>query len=165
MRIRVVVAVMVAASTAVFAACKGNAPQSSAQPSQSAPAASADTSHDGHAGNGRVFFVKPTNGATVKSPVQFEFGSEAFQISPVPAGEVTSARPGMGHYHLGVDTDCLPVGTVIPKADPWIHFGTGSNTIEYPMKPGMHKAVLQAGDDQHKTLPGLCETITINVTE
>ena len=141
MRKRMVVAGIVAASMAVVAACKGSSP--------------------------RVFFVKPTNGATVKSPVQFQFGSEGqgFQISPVPAGEVNSARPGVGHYHLGVDTECLAPGTVIPKADPWIHFGTGSNTIEYPMKPGMHKAVLQAGDDQHKTLPGLCETITITVTE
>lgn len=150
MRMRVVVVVIVAASTALAAGCNKGA----------------ETSHEEHAaGTGKVFFAKPTNGATVKSPVQFEFASEGFQISPVPAGEVTSARPGMGHYHLGVDTDCLPVGTVIPKADPWIHFGTGSNEIEYPLKPGMHKAVLQAGDDQHRTLPGLCETITINVSE
>jgi hypothetical protein len=153
---RVVIAVVVTASTVLVAACKGNAPQSESQPAQSAAPAAATP---------RVFFAKPANGATVKSPVQFEFASEAFQISPVPAGEVTSARPGMGHYHLGVDTDCLPVGTVIPKADPWIHFGTGSNMIEYPLKPGTHKAVLQAGDDQHRTLNGLCETITITVTE
>ena len=163
MSMRVVLAVIVAASTTLVVACKGNTPASSSQSAQSAAPAE---SHEGHAGGAtRVFFVQPMNGATVKSPVQFVFGSEGIQISPVPQGEITSARPGMGHYHLGVDTDCLPVGTVIPKADPWIHFGTGSNMIEYPMKPGMHKAVLQAGDDQHKTLTGLCETITINVTE
>jgi hypothetical protein len=161
---RVFVTLMIASSMALVAACKGN-PPASEQPAASAAPAAAAESHEGHTAGAKVFFVKPLNGESVKSPVQFEFGSGNFQISPVPAGEVTSARPGMGHYHLGVDTDCLPVGTVIPKADPWIHFGTGSNMIEYPMKPGMHKAVLQAGDDQHRTLEGLCETITINVTE
>ena len=28
----------------------------------------------------------------------------------------------------------------------------------------MHKLVVQAGDDRHATMTGLCETITVNVT-
>jgi hypothetical protein len=112
----------------------------------------------------RVFFMQPTSGATVKNPVNFVFGSESFTISPVPEGEVTTARPGIGHYHLGVDTDCLPTGQVIPKADPWIHFGKGNNTIEMPsLPPGQHKFSVQVGDDLHATIAGLCETISITV--
>ena len=77
------------------------------------------------------------------------------QISPVPQGEVKEARAGMGHYHLGVDTDCLPAGTDIPKAEAgatpgnagsWIHFGTGSNNIEMALTPGPHKFSVEVGD-------------------
>jgi hypothetical protein len=64
-----------------------------------------------------------------------------------------------------VDTDCLPVGEVIPKANPWIHFGDGKSVIEMQLTPGPHKLAVQAGDDKHATMTGLCETINITVTE
>ena len=109
--------------------------------------------------------MEPANGATVKSPVRLVFGSDVVTIAPVPPGEITEAqvRPNTAHYHLGVDTDCLPAGTVIPKANPWVHFGDGKNTIDMQLSPGMHKLVVQAGDDRHATMTGLCETITVNV--
>jgi hypothetical protein len=113
----------------------------------------------------RVYFVEPADGATVKSPVRLRFGIEGVQISPVPPGELTSARPGMVHHHVGVDTDCLPPGTVIVKAAPWVHFGDGKNEIDMQLPPGQHKLALQAGDDLHTTVAGLCSTITVNVTE
>lgn len=120
----------------------------------------------GHVG-GRVFFVEPKDGDTIKSMSTFRFGNEGVTVSPVPPGELTpeQVRPNMTHYHLGVDTDCLPAGQVIPKADPWIHFGDGKDTIEMQLKPGQHKLVLQAGDDLHRTVAGLCETITVTVIE
>jgi hypothetical protein len=31
------------------------------------------------------------------------------------------------------------------------------------MTPGKHKVVLQSGDDMHRTIEGLCQTITVNV--
>ena len=156
-------AIFVLATFAVAAAaCGGSSPQPE---SETAAAPAADAAHDEHAGGQRVFFVQPTNGATVKSPVQFVFGSEQVTISPVPPGEITTVRPGMAHFHLGVDTDCLPAGEVIPKAQPWIHFGDGKNTIEMQLTPGPHKFAVQAGDDLHATIAGLCETIEINVTE
>ena len=160
---RLVVAPVLAAFALTAAACGGSAPPES-QASAEAPAA--DASHAEHtAGASRVFFVQPTAGATVKSPVQFVFGSEQITIAAVPPGEVTTVREGTGHFHLGVDTDCLPTGAVIPKADPWIHFGDGKNTIEMQLTPGPHKFAVQAGDDKHATIAGLCETIEITVTE
>ena len=109
--------------------------------------------------------MEPANGATVKSPVHLVFGSEMFTIAAVPAGEVTTVREGTGHFHVGVDADCLPTGAVIPKANPWVHFGDGKNTIDMQLAPGPHKLSVQAGDDKHATLAGLCETISITVTE
>ena len=114
----------------------------------------------------RVFFVAPLDGdeILVDVPVVFEFGSEHFDISPVPE-EVEQARPAMGHYHLGVDATCLPAGELIPQAAPWIHFGDGSNTIEIPLEPGEHTFSVQIGDDEHRTMEDLCETITVMVEE
>ena len=142
------------------AACGSPSPSQSAQPAQStAPKASSAPAGGGGA---RVFFVQPKEGATVKSPVQFEFGSDQITISPVPA-TVETPRPGMGHHHLGVDTDCLPAGEVIPKASPWIHFGDGKTVIEMQLSPGPHKFALQLGDDQHRTMAGLCQVINVTV--
>ena len=113
----------------------------------------------------RVFFVQPQDGATVKSPVKLEFGAQDFTIAAVPQGTVTETRPSLGHYHIGVDADCLAPGTVIPRASPWVHFGDGKNVIDMQLPAGMHKLALQVGDDLHKTIEGLCTTISVNVTE
>jgi len=59
------------------------------------------------AGKPRIFFIEPKNGATVKSPVHLKFGIENYKIAAVPEGDVKTARPDVGHYHVGVDTGCL----------------------------------------------------------
>jgi len=147
----------------LISACSSGTPEST--PPASAPAASAPATPPASsaAAGPRVFFIEPQDGATVKSPVRLRFSTENFQIAPVPEGTVTTARPGMGHHHVGVDTDCLPPGTVIPKAAPWIHFGKGDAEMEMQLTPGTHKLALEIGDDTHTTLPGLCSTITITV--
>ena len=111
----------------------------------------------------RVFFVQPQDGATVKSPVRLEFGIENYQLAAVPPGTPTESRPNVGHHHVGVDADCLPPGTVIPRAAPWVHFGDGKNVIDMQLPPGQHRLTLQLGDDLHRTQEGLCSTITVNV--
>jgi hypothetical protein len=152
MRNRVVKVMVGVTFTMGVAACSSEAP-----PGASAP----------RTGTGRVFFVSPKNGATIKPLSSVEFGSEGVTVGAVPPGELKpeQVRPNVIHYHLGTDTDCLPAGTVIPKADPWIHFGDGKNVIEMQLTPGPHKLSVQAGDDKHQTMTGLCETINITVTE
>jgi hypothetical protein len=112
----------------------------------------------------RVFFVEPKNGATVSSPVHLKFGSSGTEISPVPAGDVTKARPGMTHYHVGIDQNCLPAGKTIVKGTPsWVHFGKGETEFDTQLTPGKHKLALQLGDDLHNTVAGACSVITVNV--
>jgi hypothetical protein len=114
----------------------------------------------------RVFFVEPKKGATVTSPVHLKFGSEGIEIAAVPKGDVTTARPGIGHYHVGVDQDCLPPAKTIVKGTPsWIHFGDGKSEIDMQLTPGKHKLALQIGDDLHNTLPNTCAVITVNVSK
>ena len=116
------------------------------------------------AGKPRIFFVEPKNGASVKSPVKLKFGIENYTISAVPDGTPTTARPGVGHFHVGVDTGCLDPGKTIVKGTPsWIHFGKGDSEIDMQLTPGKHKLALQIGDDLHNTMPGLCSTITVTV--
>ena len=117
-------------------------------------------------GKTRIFFVEPKNGATVKSPVHLVFGIENYKIAPVPEGDVKTARPGVGHYHVGVDTGCLKPGETIVKGTPsWIHFGKGDSEIDMQLTPGKHRLALQLGDDLHNTVKGLCSTITVNVMQ
>ena len=116
----------------------------------------------GQAQGPRVFFVSPADGATVSSPVAFEFGSEGFSLLPVPE-EVEQPRFAAGHYHIGIDTECLPAGEIIPQSAPWVHFGDGSSVFETLMPPGEHTFAVQIGDDEHRTLEGLCSTVTVTV--
>ena len=112
----------------------------------------------------KVFFVEPKNGATVTSPVHMKFGSSGTEISPVPAGDIKEARPGMSHYHVGIGVSCLPPGKNIVKGTPsWVHFGDGKSEIDMQLTPGRHRLALQLGDDLHNTLPGACQVITVNV--
>jgi hypothetical protein len=112
----------------------------------------------------RVFFIEPKNGATLTSPVKMKFGSEGIEIAAVPPGEVTTTRPGIAHYHVGIDQDCLPAGKNIVKGTPsWVHFGDGKDVFESQLTPGKHKLALQLGDDLHNTMPGTCQVITITV--
>lgn len=144
-------------ATLGVAGCAAEAPKEAASQAAAAPAATSASA--------RVFFVEPQDGATVKSPVALKFGVENYQLAAVPQGDVTEARPGMGHHHVGVDTDCLPVGSPIPKASPWVHFGDAKTAIDMQLPPGSHRLALQLGDDKHTTLTGLCSTITVNVAE
>lgn len=112
----------------------------------------------------RVFFIEPKNNATLTSPVHMKFGSEGIEISPVPPGDITTARPGKAHYHVGIEQDCLPAGKNIVKGTPsWVHFGDGKDVFDSQLTPGKHKLALQLGDDLHNTLPGTCTVITVNV--
>ena len=112
----------------------------------------------------RVFFIEPKNNATVSSPLHMKFGSEGIQIMAVPPGDVTTTRPGVAHYHVGIDQNCLAPGKTIVKVTPsWVHFGDGKDVFDSQLTPGKHKLALQLGDDLHNTLPGTCSVITVNV--
>jgi hypothetical protein len=155
---KIVNAVMLGLCTVIAAACGGaeTPPASTPAGTPAAPASPPAT---------RVFFVTPTNGATVKPMSTIEFGSSGVTVGAVPPGELKpeQVRAGTIHYHIAIDSDCLAAGTVIPKADPWVHFGDGKNVIEMSLPPGAHRLTVQAGDDMHRTIAGLCETINVTV--
>ncbi len=113
----------------------------------------------------RVFFVQPADGALVQSPVRLEFGAQDFRIAAKPEGTPTESRPDLGHHHVAIDADCLPPGTEIPSAAPWVHFGDGKNIIDMQLPPGPHRLTAQVGDDLHRAIEGLCATISVTVAQ
>lgn len=152
------------AGAMVLAACSNSSEP--AKPAESTPASAPAAAAKPAAGGARVFFIEPMDGASVKSPVHFRFGAEGITIAAVPPDPVTTVRPNTGHFHLGVDTDCLAPGTEIVKGTPtWVHFGKGDDQFDSQFTPGQHKVSLQIGDDKHVTMPGFCSTITFNVTQ
>jgi hypothetical protein len=127
-----------------------------------APAPAAPPSEgDNAATTPRVFFAEPADGMTLTSPVKMKFASEGVMIMPVPEGEVTTARPGVGHYHLAIDTDCLTAGTEIKTGEKWIHYSKGDTEADTQLSPGTHKLTLAIADDKHMQTEGLCKTITV----
>jgi hypothetical protein len=166
---RLLIANVVAALALAGAACKAEVTKESAT-TQSAPSSS--ELHDGHQAP-KVYFREPKDGATLssKQTVKFAFAAENYQISPVPA-DAKEARPNMGHFHLGVNTDCLAPGTTIPKAEEgdkpgtagkWVHFGKGTDTFEMALNPGDYTFSVEVGDDLHRAVEGMCETIHVKV--
>ncbi len=114
----------------------------------------------------RVFFEIPMNETDhpTELPLALTFGVENYEIGAVPE-TATTPRGGVGHYHLGVNAECLPAGEIIPSADPWIHFGDGSDGMEMQLEGGEYRFSVQIGDDEHRTIEGLCETITIRMED
>ena len=166
---------VIAAAALVFGVAAGactSKPAEEAKTSDTPAAAAPAESHEGHQA-AKVYFKEPKDGATVssKSTLKLVFGADNYQISPVPA-DAKEARPNMGHFHFGVNTDCLPPGTTIPKAEEgdkpgtagkWVHFGKGTDTFEMALNPGTYKFSLEVGDDLHRAVEGMCETINVKV--
>lgn len=118
----------------------------------------------------RVFFVAPQDGDAISSDhdVEVEFGAENYTISAIPEGfdaETDEPRADVGHYHVGLNTGCLPAGEVIPEGQNWQHFGDGSNRYTLQVEPGSYELSVQIGDDAHVTREGLCETISIEIAD
>ncbi len=92
----------------------------------------------------RVYFVTPSDGATVSSPVTIEFGIEGMTV--VTAGTQQEAS---GHHHLLVDAALPPFNAPIPATDNYIHFGDGSTSTTLDLEPGEHTLQLLLGDHFH----------------
>ena len=147
--------------------CGGGGGGMEAEPEAEAPVEEAAPAPTGPP---RVFFVYPQDGDQMSSDhdVELEFGAENYTISAIPEGfdpETDEPRADMGHYHVGVDTGCLPAGEIIPEGGGWVHFGDGSNTFTLQVEPAAYELTLQIGDDLHRTQEGLCETISIEVAD
>ena len=113
-----------------------------------------------------LVWLSPDDGAEVSAPVHLEFDAVNYEILPVPQGTVETPREGVAHHHVGMEGECLTPGTMIPQDNPaWIHFGDGSNFIDMQLEAGEYTLAIQAGNDLHEAVEGLCEIVTFTVVD
>lgn len=111
----------------------------------------------------KVYFIAPTSGDTLSSPVHVVFGLKGMGVAP--AG---TDKPGTGHHHLLIDRPPLS-GEELKEslpADAHIkHFGGGQTETELDLPPGTHTLQLVLGDMNHVPFdpPVMSAVITIEV--
>ena len=91
-----------------------------------------------------VYFIAPTDGATVTSPVTVRFGLKGMGVAP--AGVTFD---GAGHHHLIVDAPTPALDAPVPADANHLHFGKGQTETTVELKPGKHTLQLVVGDQLH----------------
>lgn len=110
----------------------------------------------------QVYFISPTDGESVMSPVIVRFGLQKMGVAPAGVDQ-----DGTGHHHLIVDAELPPADRPIPASDHYRHFGRGQTEVTLELPPGEHTLQLMLGDHQHipHDPPVVSKRISILVTE
>ena len=109
----------------------------------------------------KVYFVQPTDGASVTSPVKIEFGIEGAEVKP--AGEDV---PNSGHHHLIINGTSIQHGEVVPADETHIHYGKAQTSAEVELAPGEYTLTMQFANYLHQSYGEVGATsIKITVTE
>lgn len=108
-----------------------------------------------------VYFITPSDGQQVSSPVKIRFGLQGMGVAPAGV-----ERQHTGHHHLLINMNTLPpMSQPLPATDQIVHFGGGQTETIIDLPPGEHRLQLLLGDHFHipHNPPVLSETITIQV--
>jgi hypothetical protein len=110
----------------------------------------------------RVYFISPTAGESVTSPVIVRFGLKKMGVAPAGV-----EKEGTGHHHLIVDAELPPADLPVPASEHYRHFGHGQTEVALELEPGEHTLQLMLGDHLHvpHNPPVVSERISITVTE
>ena len=92
-----------------------------------------------------VYFVSPSDNATVASPFVVRFGLRGMGVAPAGVDV-----PGTGHHHLLINADPLPDLTqALPSSDAVRHFGKGQTETVLTLEPGSYTLQLVLGNHLH----------------
>jgi hypothetical protein len=106
-----------------------------------------------------VYFVEPTDGATVSSPFKVVFGIKGMAVEP--AGDI---KPDSGHHHLLINLPPMNAGEAIPVDDKHLHYGKAQTEAEVTLPPGRYKLTMQFANGAHVSYgPAMAATIDITV--
>lgn len=111
--------------------------------------------------NAGVYFVQPTDGATVDQTFKVVFGLRNMGVAPAGV-----EKSGTGHHHLLIDTEVpSDLSKPLPATDQVKHFGGGQTETEVTLSPGKHTLQLVVGDHMHvpHNPPVVSEKITVTV--
>ena len=112
--------------------------------------------------NAAVFFISPSDGDTVTSPVTFIFGLEGMGVAP--AG-VEHAHTGHHHLLININPADIDFNMGIIADEQHIHFGGGQTEATLEIPAGTHTFFLLMGDHNHvpHDPPVMSEVITLTV--
>lgn len=91
-----------------------------------------------------VYFITPTHGAVVHSPVTVRFGLRGMGVAPAAIDQANT-----GHHHLVIDAPLPDLRIPIPMNDQYRHFGGGQTELQLDLAPGKHTLQLLLGDFRH----------------
>ena len=108
-----------------------------------------------------VYWVEPSDGATVTSPVAVKMGVKGLDVAPAAEG----LKEGSGHHHIVVDGPrFVKAGEEIPFDATHLHFGKAQTEATVVLAPGKHTLTLQFANALHKSYgKGYAKTVTVNV--
>ena len=110
----------------------------------------------------RVYFITPSDGDTVSSPLTVRFGLEGMGVAPAGV-----ERDNTGHHHIliNIEVTDLNLAQPLPATDQVKHFGGGQTETVLTLPPGEHTLQLLLGNHVHvpHTPPVLSDRITITV--
>lgn len=160
-------AIVFAASAAILigSACgeqKAGSGTSSAATNKSSAAPSASTAKKAEAPKGDVFFLQPTNGATVFPELDMAFGVKDIEIAAAGKGDDNKK----GYIVVVVDGEPVPEGKPIPKDDKHLSFAKGEKNGTVKLEKGKHKLTVQfVSADGTSWGKKLSQTIEVEVLE
>lgn len=109
----------------------------------------------------KVYFLTPSDGAELSSPITVRFGLSGMGVAPAGI-----AFAETGHHHLLINVDELPaMDAPIPADARHVHFGKGQTEASVELPSGQHTLQLLLGDHAHQPHepPMLSERITVTV--
>jgi hypothetical protein len=124
------------------------------------PAFAADLPRSSRPADAELYFIAPSDGETLASPVTVRFGLRGMGIAPAGI-----AFPDTGHHHLLIDAELPPLDRPVPADERHIHFGKGQTEAVVKLAPGRHRLRLLLADHLHvpHDPPVVSESITITV--
>ena len=110
--------------------------------------------------NAELYFISPTDGATLSNPVIIRFGLKNMGVAPAGI-----EKENTGHHHLIIDSDLPPIDQAVLNDDDHRHFGKGQTETTLDFSPGKHTLQLLLGDFRHipHKPPVISRQITITV--
>ncbi|MBC9072973.1 DUF4399 domain-containing protein [Thauera sp. CAU 1555] len=91
-----------------------------------------------------LYFIAPTDGATVRNPVVVRFGLRGMGVAPAGVDMQKT-----GHHHLIIDAPLPPMDQPVPSSEQYRHFGGGQTEVKLDLPPGRHELQLLLGDHLH----------------